>query len=119
MYEVRAEANSYFETGIVNVWYAACVVAYYSVIMVSDIQLLYCIYTWILTANSTEWIWDDQCECRQEDQKQTVAEEVYEVAQLTKLQPLVVQQTADQRVSKDPPALLLLSLKYTCMHNYH
>lgn len=61
--------------------------------------------------STTQWIRDNQCKCCQKDQKQTVAEEVYKVDQLPKLQPLVVQQTADQRVSKDPPALLFLSLK--------
>ena len=49
---------------------------------------------------------DDQRECRQEEQEQTVDEEVYEVDQLAKFQPLVVEQTADQRVSKYPPTLL-------------
>ena len=97
MYEVRAEAN--FEPGITNfdmqlVWWhnynGDYGYSYYNIYLF--------LHNIILTANSAEWIWDDQSKCRQEDQKQTVAGEVYEVAQLTKLQPLVVQQTADQRM---------------------
>ena len=60
--------------------------------------------------STTQWIRDHQCECCQEDQKQAVVDEVYKVAQLPKLQPLVVQQTADQRVSKNLPTLFFLGL---------